>query len=341
MTCQRCNTARYCQKSCQTADWKRKDTRSHREVCDELKGSGEASGNSKKSTEKHKRVIECGHVDNSNVRRLTGFSPFFGVQVEIYTAADDPERRILYSASALKDKFGSPITAIDKWNAQHRYDTDGVFEATSFEYEPADLERNGLQAGASFFTLAACRKFGAAFAAGDDAYVMSLIDIGVDPNIVLLDHSSSLFGMCGNGNAEGASALLSNGADPNYASAVGTTLLHVACSGGHFAVAQILIDRNADVRTLDNNLNSALDYAVRAGRDDIVKILKARMETEKWLCIASLLPPNIAPDSVEATDHLIHKESTNLVKEFPSMDVHFQVIYLFLCLPLFFHTHPS
>jgi ankyrin repeat protein len=43
MTCQRCRTARYCQKSCQTADWKRKDGPSHREVCNELRDVGKAS----------------------------------------------------------------------------------------------------------------------------------------------------------------------------------------------------------------------------------------------------------------------------------------------------------
>jgi ankyrin repeat protein len=201
---------------------------------------------------------------------------------------------------------------------------------------------NDLQAGASFFTLAACQKFGAAFAAGDDAYVMSLIESGVDPNIVLRDHpSAALFGMCGHGNGEAASELLSNGADPNYASAIGTTLLHVACSNGHSAVVQVLINMNADVRALDNNLESALDHAGEVGHDDIVKILRVRMEMEKWLGIASTLPPNIALNSVEANDHLIHKESTNLVKEFPPMDVHFQVMHPFLCLSLSFHTRPS
>jgi hypothetical protein len=34
MTCTRCHTAHYCQKSCQAADWKKKDGRSHRDVFD-------------------------------------------------------------------------------------------------------------------------------------------------------------------------------------------------------------------------------------------------------------------------------------------------------------------
>jgi ankyrin repeat protein len=44
MTCQRCHTVRYCQKSCQAFDWKRKDGRSHRRICDDLRDVGEASG---------------------------------------------------------------------------------------------------------------------------------------------------------------------------------------------------------------------------------------------------------------------------------------------------------
>jgi hypothetical protein len=82
MTCQRCHIARYCQKSCQAADWKRKDGRSYREVCGDLKGSGEASGRSKTSEKEYQRIIKYGRVDETNVRRLTGFSPFFGMQVE-------------------------------------------------------------------------------------------------------------------------------------------------------------------------------------------------------------------------------------------------------------------
>jgi hypothetical protein len=115
----------------------------------------------KKSKEEYQSIIECGHLDKTNVRRMTAFSPFFNKQVEIYTAANDPERRVLYRASALKDKFGAPTNTIGMWMARRRHDTDGVFQATSFEHKPAGSGRTGLQAGGYFVSLAACQKFGA------------------------------------------------------------------------------------------------------------------------------------------------------------------------------------
>jgi hypothetical protein len=85
----------------------------------------------------YQSVIEWGHLDKTDVRRTTVFSPFFNKQVEIYTAVDDPEKRVLYRAPALKDKFGGvPVNNIRQWMWRHRNVTDGVFKADSFKHKP-------------------------------------------------------------------------------------------------------------------------------------------------------------------------------------------------------------
>ena len=63
--------------------------------------------------------------------------------MEIYTAVNDPEKRVLYRASALKDKFGAPTNTIGMWMARRRHDTDGVYQAVSFKHKPAGSGRTG------------------------------------------------------------------------------------------------------------------------------------------------------------------------------------------------------
>jgi hypothetical protein len=84
----------------------------------------------------YKSDIECGHLDKTNVRLMTDLSPFFNKQVEIHTAVNDPEKRVLYRASALKDKFGGTLNRISTWMWSHRHDADGVYKADSFKHKP-------------------------------------------------------------------------------------------------------------------------------------------------------------------------------------------------------------
>src|SRR5690554_2473736 len=52
-------------------------------------------------------TIDCGWVDpETGLRTVKLFEPWFGTEVEVYTAANDPVKgRILYRASALATKF--------------------------------------------------------------------------------------------------------------------------------------------------------------------------------------------------------------------------------------------
>jgi hypothetical protein len=51
-------------------------------------------------------VIECGVVDPvTGTRRLTQHCPYFGKEVECFTAVNDPQRTVLYRVSALAAKI--------------------------------------------------------------------------------------------------------------------------------------------------------------------------------------------------------------------------------------------
>lgn len=102
-------------------------------------------------------VVECGQIDKNGIRRMTAFSPFFGKEVQIYTAANDPEKRVLYRASALAEKFNCATNKIGMYLARRRNGSDGIFQASRFKTKPSG--RTGLKSGGYFVSFAVCKAF--------------------------------------------------------------------------------------------------------------------------------------------------------------------------------------
>jgi hypothetical protein len=102
-------------------------------------------------------VIECGALDASGNRLFSSFSQFFEKDIEIFTAVEDPQRRVLYRASNLADKFKVATNMVGMYLSRRRDRSDGIYQATAFENKPHG--RTGLKAGSYFLTLDACKSF--------------------------------------------------------------------------------------------------------------------------------------------------------------------------------------
>jgi hypothetical protein len=111
---------------------------------------------------RYQSVIECGHVNRSNKRTHRLQSEFFGKEVDIYMAVNDPKRRILYRSSLLSELFMCATNQVGMYMARRRSVEDGIYQATTIRWKPAG--RLGLKAGARrngyFLTLEVCKSFG-------------------------------------------------------------------------------------------------------------------------------------------------------------------------------------
>ena len=102
----------------------------------------------------HFSAIECGSVDSAGARHYYEMNSWFGgpngppKSMEIYTAAIDPERRILYRASVLAEKFGCATNKVGMYLARRRQASSGLYQATSFLHKP--MGRTGLKSGGYF-----------------------------------------------------------------------------------------------------------------------------------------------------------------------------------------------
>ena len=105
----------------------------------------------------HFSSIECGKLDTNNVRFFYEMSAYFGKEMEIYTASIDPQKRILYRASVLADKFGCATNKVGMYLARRRQASDGLYQATNFLFKP--MGRTGLKSGGYFLSLDMCKAF--------------------------------------------------------------------------------------------------------------------------------------------------------------------------------------
>ena len=74
----------------------------------------------------------------------------------------------------------------------------------------------------------------------------------------------------------------------NLPDAVGRRALHFAARFGRFEVLGVLVDAGADALLVDEDGNTALDYAVAAGHTQSVEFLKVVMEKERAVCAGRL-----------------------------------------------------
>jgi hypothetical protein len=116
-----------------------------------LSGSSSTSGI-------NKSAIECGNIDSRTGNRVfTIDSDYFEKNVEIYVAANDPQRRVLYRASALAEKFGCATNKVGMYLSRRRNSEEGLYQASGFLYKPPG--RSGLKSGGYFLSMEVCQGF--------------------------------------------------------------------------------------------------------------------------------------------------------------------------------------
>lgn len=110
-------------------------------------------------TKSFKSIIECGIVRGGQ-RVLTEYCDYFGKDVEIFTALADnlgPERRTLYKASLLANKFQCATNKLAMYLSRRRHMKDGIFQAIMFTCKPE--HSCGLKTGSYLVSLDACKEF--------------------------------------------------------------------------------------------------------------------------------------------------------------------------------------
>jgi hypothetical protein len=106
----------------------------------------------------YRSVIECGCVDLKKGHRVMSmFSDYFGKEMEIYTADNDPQVRVLFRASTLAEKFDCATNKVGMYLQRRRQADAGIFQAISFRGKPSG--KTGLKVGAYFLSLQACTDF--------------------------------------------------------------------------------------------------------------------------------------------------------------------------------------
>jgi hypothetical protein len=109
------------------------------------------------TTGQYQTVIDCGYVDDNGERQLSVYSPYFGKQIEVYSAVNDPTKSNLYRVSALAEKIGCATNKVGMYLARRRQVSAGIYQATQFRSKPPG--RTGLKSGGYFLTQEACQEF--------------------------------------------------------------------------------------------------------------------------------------------------------------------------------------
>ena len=106
----------------------------------------------------NKSIIECGVLDLlTGARQLSHHSAYFNKVVEVYTAVNDPQRRTLYRASALAEKFSCATNKVGMYLARRRHCESGLWQSVGFRFKPSG--RTGLKAGGYFLSQEICESF--------------------------------------------------------------------------------------------------------------------------------------------------------------------------------------
>jgi hypothetical protein len=102
-------------------------------------------------------VIECGRPAINGTRVFVEYVDFFGCEVDIFYAHEDPQKRVLYKASSLARKFSCATNKLAMYLSRHSRPDSGIFQATTFLWKPERCA--GLKTGCYLLSLAACKEY--------------------------------------------------------------------------------------------------------------------------------------------------------------------------------------
>jgi hypothetical protein len=104
-----------------------------------------------------KSEIECGIINANGELIYSMYSDYFGKEVDVFTAVEDTQKRILYRASALAAKLGCKTNKVGMYLARRREFQDDIYQATLFKRKP--IGATGLKSGGYFITLDGCKNY--------------------------------------------------------------------------------------------------------------------------------------------------------------------------------------
>eukprot|EP00475_Leptophrys_vorax_P008546 TRINITY_DN1552_c0_g1_i9.p1 TRINITY_DN1552_c0_g1~~TRINITY_DN1552_c0_g1_i9.p1 ORF type:complete len:287 (+),score=60.80 TRINITY_DN1552_c0_g1_i9:32-862(+) len=108
-----------------------------------------------------KGVIECGWIDADGNRVYKVHELFFGKEVEVFTALNDPFKRKLFKVSDLASRMGSSTNRISMTIIRKKNQLSGIFQASSFAHRPpTNTTSSGqkVKIGAYFLSVDACQQ---------------------------------------------------------------------------------------------------------------------------------------------------------------------------------------
>jgi ankyrin repeat protein len=301
MTCQRCHTARYCQKGCQTADWKRKDGRSHREVCVDLRDYRKVEDDAEKFLD------ACYDGNLSNIKSLVNsgvdpnhtcqdhYSPMYGVCgvvgmpeceraaiiLALLSIGADPNSEVSGETAlqlACHNGYVDAARLLIVGNADVcAADDDGV-TALHIACRKGNLDLVVVLFGARMSNLEVDKqgKTGLDYArdAGHDPIVKFITEkIKERQELKDEENAKNLLVACYAGNLSNVKSLLESGVDPNHACQDDEPPLFGMCEGGSADVVSVLLDNGADPNLVDACGQTALHIACRQGYLDIAVAL--------------------------------------------------------------------
>jgi hypothetical protein len=98
--------------------------------------------------------IECGHLDESGERQYLEYSKLYGIDVEVFIASEDKQRRHLTRATLLGKLLGFENNKIGMFLKRNRGEIEGVYCSTGYHFK--QLNVCGLKPRSYFLTLGAC-----------------------------------------------------------------------------------------------------------------------------------------------------------------------------------------
>ncbi|MEM0979886.1 MAG: ankyrin repeat domain-containing protein [Cyanobacteria bacterium P01_H01_bin.58] len=104
---------------------------------------------------------------------------------------------------------------------------------------------------------------------GDIERVRSLLASGTDPNLVYQTNTALTYATR-DGFTEIARLLINAGADVDWIDGENVTPLILAAFKGHMEIVELLLAYDADPTIVDQWGRTALDYALRRGKDDAI-----------------------------------------------------------------------
>lgn len=103
-------------------------------------------------------IIDVGYVLPSGERIYYIQCEWFNNDsIEIFTALDDPERKILFRASVLADKYSCATNKVGMYLQRRRHVTGGLYQSTGFTNKIQG--RTGLKSGGYFLSMDVCESF--------------------------------------------------------------------------------------------------------------------------------------------------------------------------------------